>query len=143
MSLSRLCQYLDRHSIQYALFPHPPISAAQGITVSVHVPLRELAKAVMIKADGELAMAVLPALSSIDIELLKREAHVKSVKLATEDEYHHRFLECETGAIPLSAICMGWKYSPMRNCPVTKTSYSIFVLRVNSFECRGTILKGS
>lgn len=41
-SLSRLCQYLDNDSIQYALLPHAPISAAQDITVSVHVPLRRV-----------------------------------------------------------------------------------------------------
>lgn len=100
MSLSRLRRYLDKNSIQYALLPRSPISAAEELAVSVHVPMREWAKTVVVKIDGELAMAVLPASFRIDFELFKREAHVKSVQLATEDEYHHLFPECEIGAMP-------------------------------------------
>ena len=100
MSLSRLRRYLDKNSIQYALIPHSPISAAEDLAVSVHVPMRELAKTVMVKIDGELAMAILPASFRIDFESFKREAGVRSVKLATDGEFHNRLPECEIGTMP-------------------------------------------
>lgn len=54
----------------------------------------------MVKIDGELAMAVLPASLRIDVESFKREAGVRSVKLATEDEFHYRWPECEIDTMP-------------------------------------------
>lgn len=100
MSLSSLREYLDKNSIQYTVISHSPAFTAQGIAALVHVPGRELAKTVMIKTDGELAMAVLPASFRLDIKSFKEETGVKSAELATEGEFGDRFPECEIGAMP-------------------------------------------
>ena len=100
MSPSRLRRYLDKRSIQYKLVPHSLIATAQGVTVDVHVSRHELAKTVMVKADGELAMAIFPASLRIDLKLFKREAGFRLVKLVTEDAFHQRFPQTEAGAMP-------------------------------------------
>ncbi|MEK6634764.1 MAG: YbaK/EbsC family protein, partial [Planctomycetota bacterium] len=57
-------------------------------------------KAVMIKIDGKMAMAVLPASYKIDFDLLKKVAGVGMVVLASEREFKDMFPECEVGAMP-------------------------------------------
>ena len=61
MPITTLKKYLDAERIQYIVISHSPAFTAQQIAASAHVKGRELAKTVMVKVDGVLAMAVLPA----------------------------------------------------------------------------------
>lgn len=65
-----------------------------------HIPGKELAKTVIVKVDGEMAMAVLPASYKVDFKLLKKAAKAKKVELADEKEFKDLFPECEVGAMP-------------------------------------------
>jgi Ala-tRNA(Pro) deacylase len=66
----------------------------------VHVPGRALAKTVMVKLDGRMAMAVLPSSCTVDFESLRRLTGAKEVKLADEQEFSERFPGCDVGAMP-------------------------------------------
>jgi Ala-tRNA(Pro) deacylase len=54
----------------------------------------------MVKLDGKMAMAVLPASRAVDFDKLKQTAGVGKVELASEDEFRSLFPECEVGAMP-------------------------------------------
>lgn len=100
MILESLKHYLDRQNVTYEVIPHLPAYTAQCIAGLTHTPGKELAKAVMVKLDGELVMAVLPAIYRVDLALLKSAAHASSVQLASEEDFYARFPDCETGAMP-------------------------------------------
>lgn len=100
MSASSLTEYLDKHGVQYTVVPHSPAYTAQGIAALSHTPGKELAKSVVVKVDGELTLAVLPASLQVDLGMLKRAIRAKNVTLASEDEFRDSFPECETGAMP-------------------------------------------
>lgn len=100
MALAKLTNYLDTHRIQYVVITHSPAYTAQGIAGLAHIPGRELAKTVMVKLDGSLVMAVLPAKYHVDLVALRRTANAKTASLATEEEFKDLFPECETGAMP-------------------------------------------
>jgi Ala-tRNA(Pro) deacylase len=55
---------------------------------------------VIVKIDGKLAMAVVPASCHVDLPLLKRAAGAKAVELASEMEFKDKFPDCEAGAMP-------------------------------------------
>jgi Ala-tRNA(Pro) deacylase len=59
-----------------------------------------MAKTVIVKLDGALAMAVLPASFQVDLEALRAAAGAKEASLATEAEFKDNFPGCETGAMP-------------------------------------------
>ena len=61
MPVKKLKAFLDSHSIRYVTIHHSPAHTAQEIAASAHIPGGELAKTVIVKLDGEMAMAVLPA----------------------------------------------------------------------------------
>lgn len=100
MPVERLRQYLDGQRIKYVVISHSAAFTAPEIAASAHVPGRELAKTVMVKLDGELAMTVLPASWQVDFDLLKEAAGCRKAELATEEDFRTRFPECEVGAMP-------------------------------------------
>ena len=100
MPVKKLKDYLDAEHVKYVSIKHSPAYTAQQIAASAHVPGKELAKTVMVKLDGELAMAVLPASFRVDLELLKAVSGAVKVELATENEFKGMFPDCEPGAMP-------------------------------------------
>lgn len=100
MSAKQLKDYLDERHIEYAAIQHRRAYTAQEIAAAAHVPGKELAKTVVVKIDGELVLAVLPASSRIDLGLLKMILGVESAELADEKEFSGKFPGCELGAMP-------------------------------------------
>jgi len=100
MSLMTLKQFLDSKQIKYIVISHSLAYTAQGIAALAHIPGKDLAKTVIVKIDGTLAMAVVPASLHVDLRSLKSAAGAKSAELAAEAEFKHRFPDCETGAMP-------------------------------------------
>jgi Ala-tRNA(Pro) deacylase len=100
MPVKKLKEFLDRERVRYETIKHSRAYTAQEIAALAHVPGRELAKTVMVKLNGRMAMAVLPASHQVDLELLKAAAGAQTAELATEQEFKNLFPECETGAMP-------------------------------------------
>ena len=100
MPLKKIREFLDENGVKYVNIKHSKAYTAQEIAESAHLPGKELAKAVMIKINGNMAMAVLPATERVDFELLKAVTGTKNVILAEEYEFKNLFPECEIGAMP-------------------------------------------
>jgi len=100
MPVKKLIEFLDANNIKYLTIRHSSAFTAQEIAAKAHISGNELAKTVMIKIDGKMAMAVLPASNDIDFDSLKRIFGTRNVLLATEPEFRNRFPDCELGAMP-------------------------------------------
>ena len=100
MPAKKLKEFLDAHQVKYVTIRHSEAYTAQEIAALAHIRGKELAKTVMVKVDGKLAMAVLSASSRVDMSLLNAAAGAKSIGLATEAEFKRLFPDCETGAMP-------------------------------------------
>jgi len=100
MPLNKVKAFLDGHRTKYVLISHSKAYTAQGIAAISHIPGKELAKTVILKLDGALAMAVLPASYQVDLEALRRATGVQVAELASEREFKQHFADCDTGAMP-------------------------------------------
>ncbi len=100
MPVKKLKDFLDSNNIKYTTLSHSQAYTAQQIAASAHIPGKELAKTVMVKIDGKMAMAVLPASFKVDFELLKKAAGAGNIELAGEQEFEDMFPECDIGAMP-------------------------------------------
>ena len=100
MPVQRLKEFLDHHSVRYVVITHSPAFTAQEIAANAHIPGKELAKAVMVKIDGDMAMAVLPASRHVDFDAMEAAIGAGSIDLATEGEFRDLFPQCELGAMP-------------------------------------------
>ncbi len=100
MPVQKLKEYLDNHNIKYVTIRHSEAFTTQEVAASSHISGREMAKTVMIKIDGTLSMAVLPANHQVDFYLLKKALGANTVDLATEEEFRDIFPNCEVGGMP-------------------------------------------
>jgi Ala-tRNA(Pro) deacylase len=100
MPLSKLREFLDSNDVKYLVISHSLAYTAQGIAALSHVSGKKLAKTVIVKVDGILAMAVVPASSHVDLDRVKRLTGARTVEIASEKEFKDAFSDCETGAMP-------------------------------------------
>src|SRR3989304_7227087 len=100
MPVQKLKEFLDSHIIKFVTISHSRAFTAQETAASAHVPVKELAKTVMVKIDGKMAMAVLPASAKVDFDLLKKATASATIEIANEKEFKDLFPDCEIGAMP-------------------------------------------
>ena len=100
MAVQRLVDFLDKSDVHYATINHSRAYTAQTVARSAHIKAREMAKVVIVGIDDRLAMVVLPASDTVDIELLQTSIGNDNIRLATEEEFNERFPDCEPGAMP-------------------------------------------
>lgn len=100
MPLSKIREFLDAHNIKYLVISHSLAYTAQGVAAVAHVSGKKLAKTVIVKIDGVLAMAVIPASDHVNLELLRRLTGAQKVEAASEVEFKDAFPDCEIGAMP-------------------------------------------
>ena len=100
MPNEKLMKFLDDNKISYGIIRHPAAFTAQEVAHAAHVPGHDFAKVVMVKVDGRLAMAVVPATDSVSLDLLRHQIKAKDVELASEDEFRVHFPDCQLGAMP-------------------------------------------
>lgn len=98
--LKRLKEYLEKNQVSFEVGYHQRVYTAQEIAAAEHVPGKELAKVVMVKADGKMVMLVLPAPYRVDMKKLKEVLGVKKLEKAKEEEFQDLFADCEVGAMP-------------------------------------------
>ncbi len=100
MSLNALKKYLDDHEVEYVVITHSKAYTAQRIAAAAHVPGKELAKTVMLNADGDLVMAVLPGNDKVSLTKVTSLVRAKTVNIADESDFEKKFADCELGAMP-------------------------------------------
>ena len=100
MPKDKLREYLESQNVSYTVIKHSPVYTAQEIAASAHIPGKQLAKTVMVKIDGEMAMAVMPAPYRVNFERFKEQTGANQVELASEQEFKDKFPDCEPGAMP-------------------------------------------
>lgn len=100
MPSQMLKNFLDENDIKYVSIMHSLAFTAVDIAKSAHIPSKEMAKTVIVKINGELAMVVVPAAYKANLDLLKQALGSDNVELAGEPEFTKRFPDCEVGAMP-------------------------------------------
>ncbi len=96
MPVTRLKKFLDEKRIKYVTIRHSPTFTAQEIAASAHIPGKELAKTVMIKRDGKMAMPpfgnlygmevfVAPSLTEDEEIAFNAGSHTELMRLAYRD----------------------------------------------------------
>jgi Ala-tRNA(Pro) deacylase len=98
--LTKLREFLDKNQVAYQVHSHPQRFTAQEVAEVEHVPGREMAKVVILRAGNEYLMVVVPAPFRVDIGLVRHKAGKPDLHLATEEEFAALFPQCEAGAMP-------------------------------------------
>ena len=100
MPISKLKEFLEEQSVRFESISHSPTYTSQKTAASAHIPGKDLVKTVIIRVDGKMAMAVLPAPLQVDFARLKEGLGGAKVELASEEDFRDKFPGCEVGAMP-------------------------------------------
>jgi Ala-tRNA(Pro) deacylase len=100
MPANRLKTFLDEHEIRYVTISHSPAYTMQAIAEASHIRGKFMAKTVMVKLDGAMAMVVVPAAYRVNLDMLKEATRAGRVELANEDDFATLFPDVEIGAMP-------------------------------------------
>lgn len=96
----RLEAYFREHDVSFETATHSEAYTAQEVAAALHVSGHQLAKVVMLWADDELTMTVVPASARVDLRQAADVLGVDKVRLAKEGEFGGRFDDCRLGAMP-------------------------------------------
>jgi Ala-tRNA(Pro) deacylase len=100
MPIEKLKEFLDANKVKYVTIRHSTAFTAQETAASAHIPGKELAKTVVLRIDGRMTIAVLPASHKLDLPLLKKAVAARDVEIAHEADFRDMFPGCDTGAMP-------------------------------------------
>src|SRR5262249_5350423 len=94
--------FLEERRVPFDVLMHEPTYDAQHMAQCVHVPGREVAKTVLLRANHgyKYIVAVLPATTMIDFERASKDLGGTELALATEIEMAEICPDCEMGALP-------------------------------------------
>jgi Ala-tRNA(Pro) deacylase len=95
-----ITEYLNSERINYELYSHRPAFTSQQMAAEEHIPGMNVAKPVIVLADGKYYMCVLPACCKVDLEVLRSQLGANKVTLASEEEMAGLFPDCDLGAEP-------------------------------------------
>jgi len=98
----KVAEFLKRKQYDFERVPHQPTYSAQRLAHELHVPGREVAKTVLLRANGgyEFVVAVVPANSKVDVEKASKLLGDAKLELATEFDMAEHCPDCEFGVLP-------------------------------------------
>jgi Ala-tRNA(Pro) deacylase len=94
--------FLERGHYKFERVPHQPTYSAQRLAHELHVPGREVAKTVLLRANGgyEYVVAVLPASKKLDLKHASKLIGGAKLELGTEFDISAHCPDCDFGVLP-------------------------------------------
>ena len=101
MSISRkIRELLERENVGYEVLEHSLAYTALEVAEAQHIPGHQVIKSVVVNADGNWILCVLPATHKIDFEKLNQTFSFEDTFLANEGRVAGLFPGCDVGAMP-------------------------------------------
>ncbi|MBE0537347.1 MAG: YbaK/EbsC family protein [Phycisphaerae bacterium] len=96
----RVVDFLEKFEADYTLEQGRPVFRAREVINHRCLGGIDIAKAVVIRADGKKFMCVLPSCCTMDLTLVRNYLGARSVDYVDEREMRDLFPNCQTGAEP-------------------------------------------
>jgi Ala-tRNA(Pro) deacylase len=100
--IMNVADFLESQQVDFSVVPHQETFDAQRMANVLHVSGNDVAKTVLVRANGGFSylVVVLPASKQIDMSRLSHMIGDSKVELATELEIGEHCPDCEFGALP-------------------------------------------
>lgn len=96
----KIDQYLQEKGVDFEHHTHAPAYTAQELAAEEHTSGDNVAKAVLVRADEDYVLCVLPASYKLDLNKVCAAVGAESCRLADENEMAKLFPDSEVGAEP-------------------------------------------
>jgi len=103
-----ISSFLSEHRIPYEVFWHAYADTSLQAAHQAGLPGRQVVKAVVIDAGGELLMVLVPSNRKIDLDAVADYLGC-DVQLADPSRFDFLFADCEPGCVPVTGAAYGLK----------------------------------
>ena len=103
-----LMKYLKERGVDYQTIEHAHTPTSVATAHAAHVPVHQIAKAVVLCDDDGYVISVVPASHQLELDWVN-EALNRKLTMACEEEFKKIFKDCETGAVPALGEAYGIK----------------------------------
>jgi Ala-tRNA(Pro) deacylase len=93
-------EFLEREGVPYEVVEHERTQTAAAEARAAGMPAAGVAKTVVLRDEGGLRLAVIPASHRLDLHKVKGELGTTGLRLVTEQEMASEFGGFEVGAVP-------------------------------------------
>jgi Ala-tRNA(Pro) deacylase len=127
-----VAEFLTNRHVRFEVLPHFVAHDAQHLAEVLHVPGREVAKTVLLRANGgyRYLVAVLPADKRIDFEKASAALGGSKLHLASKTEVAEHCPDCEAGVLPP----FGSQYGMLTLVDESLTKDEQIVFEANTFR---------
>lgn len=98
--IPELRKLLDESGVKYEVISHDHAFTGQEISSSMNVPSVRVAKTVVLWADGNRIIAVLPASRMVSFSSIREALGVETVEILRQRDLQELFPESDIGAMP-------------------------------------------
>ena len=105
---TRLQTYLNEHQIDYEVVSHPYSERALDTAHVACVPVKNMAKAVILKDTDGYVMAIVPSINKLMLSWINTKMD-RHLNLVTEQQLRNLFPDCDAGAVPAMGTAYGLK----------------------------------
>ncbi len=95
-----ILDYLNREHVTFTRRWHPRAVGGQEVAASLHITGRRVSKCVVVSADAERMVTVLPVAANLDEKMLAEGLSCARVRILSEEDLAGLFPDCELGAEP-------------------------------------------
>ncbi len=105
---TKLQSYLNQHHVDYEVVSHPYSERALNTAHVACVPVKNMAKAVVLKDQEGYVMAIIPSMNKVMLRWLNTKMD-RHLNLVTEQQLRALFPDCDQGAVPAMGTAYGMK----------------------------------
>ena len=105
---TQLQTFLNEHQADYEVVSHPYAERALDTAHASCVPVKNMAKAVILKDSAGYVMAIVPSMNKLMLSWINTIMD-RRLALATEQQLRQLFPDCDEGAVPAMGTAYGLK----------------------------------
>ena len=102
-----MLEFLDRFTADYQVECHRPSLSVQEVVAGRHISGVQVAKPVVIRADGKHYMCVVPVYCGVDLSIVKEKLGARCVEFVDDRDTGGLFPCCQVGAESLFGTLYG------------------------------------
>jgi len=97
---AKITQFLDKGKIKYEIVVHKTVYTALDKAATLKVKPNVIGKTLVLRADKDLIMVLIPGNKNLDLAKIKKAAKAKKVDFISETIIKNKFKGVKLGAIP-------------------------------------------
>jgi len=96
----KIINFLEKSKVKYEIIKHKIVYTAYDKTKTLRIPEKIVGKTLILKTNGNLSIALIPANKNLNPQKIKKSAKIKKLDFVSERVIKNKFKGVRVGAVP-------------------------------------------